>query len=109
MIEVRQYEAEDGRCPIEEWFLALDTRAALKVRHAVARIEAGNLGDTKSVGEGVCERRIDAGPGYRIYFGWDGTKLVVLLAGGTKKRQRRDVERAKVFWADYKRRKRKGL
>ena len=80
----------------------------LKVRTALARIETGNLGDVKPVGQGVSERRITFGPGYRVYFGQDGDKLVILLCGGTKKRQSRDIEQAKAFWDDYKNRKQKG-
>jgi len=68
-------------------------------------MELGKFGDVKSVGQGVSERRIDFGPGFRIYFGQEGRKLVVLLVGGTKKRQQRDVEQAKAYWTDYKRRK----
>ena len=108
MIEVLQYEAEDGRCPFADWFYHLDTPAALKVRTAIARMEAGNFGDVKSVGEGVSERRIDFGPGYRLYFGRDGQDLVLLLVGGTKRRQQADIDQAKGLWADYKERKRKG-
>jgi len=63
------------------------------------------FGDVKPIGEGASERRIDWGPGYRIYFGRDGVRLVVLLAGGSKKGQRADIERAKVYWSDYKSRK----
>jgi putative addiction module killer protein len=65
-----------------------------------------NTLNAKSVGEGVLECRIDWGPGYRVYFGRDGEVLVILLTGGTRKRQRRDIERAKELWADYKRRRR---
>ena len=65
----------------------------------------GNTSNAKSVGEGVLEYRIDWGPGYRVYFGRDGEVLVILLTGGTKKRQQRDIERAKELWADYKRRR----
>ena len=108
MIEVLQYEAEDCSCPFADWFDHLDTTAALKVRTAIARMEAGNFGDVKSVGEGVSERRIDFGPGYRLYFGRDGQDLVLLLVGGTKRRQQADIDRAKGLWADYKERKRKG-
>ena len=108
MIEVLQYEAEDGSCPFADWFDRLDVSAALKVRTAIARMEAGNFGDVKSVGEGVSERRIDFGPGYRLYFGRDGQDLILLLVGGTKRRQQADIDRAKALWADYKERKRKG-
>ena len=66
-----------------------------------------NFSNVKGVGAGVFEYRIDFGPGYRIYFGKDGDRLVILLAGGTKKRQNADITAAKVYWQDYKRRKRK--
>jgi putative addiction module killer protein len=66
----------------------------------------GNLSSVKGVGSGVLEYRIDTGPGYRIYFGRDGGALIILLAGGTKRRQQRDIESAKERLADYRRRKR---
>jgi putative addiction module killer protein len=65
------------------------------------RVEMGNMGDHRSVGEGVLELRIDVGPGYRVYFGKDGERLVILLIAGTKKTQRRDIDTAKQFWRDY--------
>ena len=108
MIVVTQYETEEGSCPFADWFDGIDARAAVKVRTAIARIETGNFGDVKSVGGGVSERRIDFGPGYRVYFGRDGDALVILLVGGTKKRQQKDIEQAKALWAEYKRRKKKG-
>lgn len=108
MIEVLQYETEAGESPFAAWFEGLEARAAAKVRTALARIETGNFGDVKPVGEGVSERRIDFGPGYRVYFGQDGQKLVILLVGGTKKRQRRDIDQAKTYWHDYKQRKKGG-
>jgi putative addiction module killer protein len=61
--------------------------------------------NVKPIGEGAAELRIDRGPGYRIYFGWDGKVLVILLGGGTKRRQRSDIEAALRHWRDYKRRK----
>lgn len=72
---------------------------------AVARMGQGNLSNVKSVGSGVLEYRIDYGPGYRVYFGRDGEELVILLIGGTKTRQQKDIEAAKAFWLDYKSRK----
>lgn len=108
MRRVAQYEAPDGSCPFADWFDRLEPRAALKVRTALARIEVGNMGDVKPVGEGVSERRIDHGPGYRVYFGQDGDELVVLLVGGSKKRQQKDIAHAKELWAEYKARKKKG-
>lgn len=66
------------------------------------------MGDTKSVGQGVSERRLTYGPGYRIYFGRDGERIVVLLTGGTKKRQQKDIDQAQTLWVEYKKRKREG-
>lgn len=106
MLDVREYEDTAGHSPFSAWFAGLDVAAAAKVTVAVARIEQGNLSNAKGVGEGVLEYRLDFGPGYRVYFGRDGDVLVILLAGGTKKRQQRDIETAKARWADYKRRKR---
>tara|TARA_R110001606_G_scaffold188590_5_gene336407 strand:- start:1027 stop:1368 length:342 start_codon:yes stop_codon:yes gene_type:complete len=104
---VEQYVTVAGDCPFANWFDSLDTQAALKVRTAIARMESGNMGDAKPVGSGVSERRINYGPGYRIYFGKDGNALVLLLTGGTKKRQQKDIDQAKALWSDYKKRKRK--
>lgn len=106
MLDVREYLDEDGTSPFADWFAALDATAAVKITVALARIEQGNLSNVKSVGEGVLEYRLDFGPGYRVYFGRDGDVLVILLAGGTKKRQQRDIEVARARWADYRWRKR---
>lgn len=105
MLELRYYLASDGVSPFESWFGDLDATAAAKVSVALVRLEQGNLSNAKAVGEGVLEYRIDWGPGYRVYFGRDGDVLVILLTGGAKKRQQRDIDAAKAHWADYKRRK----
>jgi putative addiction module killer protein len=105
MLDVREYLDEDGSSPFAAWFSGLDATAAAKITIVLARIEQGNLSNVKSVGQGVLEYRLDFGPGYRVYFGRDGDVLVILLAGGTKKRQQQDIEAAKARWADYKRRK----
>ena len=108
MIVVVEYEDEDGTHPFSKWFESLNVPAALKVRTAIARMENGNFSNVKGVGQGVREYKLDFGPGFRIYFGQDGDTLVVLLGGGTKKRQSRDIETAKSHWAAYKVRKKKG-
>ena len=92
----------DGKCPYADWFDSLDPQAAVRVKKSVDRMEDGNFGDHKSVGGGVLERRLDFGPGYRIYYGRDGEKLVVLLGGGTKRRQSRDIQTAQEVWKEYK-------
>jgi putative addiction module killer protein len=105
VLELRYYLGVDGRSPFEEWFSGLDAAAGAKVSVALARVGQGNTSNVKGVGEGVLEYRINWGPGYRVYFGRDGEVLVILLTGGAKQRQPRDIERAKALWADYKRRR----
>ena len=106
MIEIREYITTEGRSPYARWFDGLNARAAAKVATALVRIEQGNLSGAKGVGAGVSEYRIDFGPGYRVYFGKDGDTLIILLGGGTKKRQQKDIEAAQDLWRDYKHRKR---
>jgi putative addiction module killer protein len=105
MIEVREYTDPHGRSPFQQWFEDLDARAAAKVTVALIRLQQGNMSNVKGVGGGVQELRIDYGPGYRVYFGKDGEHLVILLGGGTKKRQSRDIQTAQDRWAAYKARK----
>ncbi len=106
MIEFREYLTTQARSPYAKWFNGLNARAAAKVVTALVRMEQGNLSSAKNVGAGVSEYRIDFGPGYRVYFGRDGDTLVILLGGGTKKRQQKDIEAAQDLWREYKQRKR---
>jgi len=105
MIDVREYNDRDGCSPYAVWFNRLNVQAAAKVATALTRLALGNFSNVKGVGSGVFECRIDFGPGYRVYFGKDGDRLVILLGGGTKKRQQQDIETALARWQDYKRRK----
>ncbi|MCR9129623.1 MAG: type II toxin-antitoxin system RelE/ParE family toxin [Alphaproteobacteria bacterium] len=98
------YEDADGNAAFDTWFNGLEARAAARVTRALTQLERGG-GDLKALGEGVAELRINYGPGYRVYFGQDGETLIILLCGGTKKRQQKDIEHAKALWADYKARK----
>jgi putative addiction module killer protein len=84
MHELRYYVAADGREPFAQWFAGLDAIARAKVARGIARVAQGNLSNAKPVGTGVLEYRIDFGPGYRVYFGLDGAKLVILLRGHQK-------------------------
>ena len=102
MLEIRYYVAEDGSQPFADWFADVEPVARAKVARAIARMEQGNLSNVKPVGEGVLECRLDFGPGYRVYFGRDGDVLVILLTGGTKKRQQRDIDTAHAYWQAYK-------
>ena len=106
MIEIRQYVDHLGRNPLERWFEKLDDTTQARIAVALDRLERGNVTAAKSVGTGVQELRLDFGPGYRIYFGWDGARLVILLGGGTKRRQQADIATAKALWQEYKERKR---
>lgn len=107
VIAVTEYLDKSGRSPFGAWFSKLRAEAAARVTTALYRLSQGNFSNFKGVGEGVHEYKLDFGPGYRIYFGKDGELLVVLLGGGTKKRQTRDITAAKERWKDYKARKRK--
>ncbi len=110
--EIKEYLDEKGRSPFGEWFDDLPAAAAAKVAVAIDRIGRRLLGDVTSVGGGVSERRINIGPGYRIYFGSikeeNAVKMVILLGGGTKKRQNKDIAIAHCRWKDCKARRRKG-
>ena len=106
MIEIRQYVDRLGRNPFERWFEKLNDDIQVRIAIAFDRLERGNLSAEKGVGSGVQELRLDFGPGYRIYFGWDGERLVILLGGGTKRRQQADIAAAHALWQEYKERKR---
>jgi len=104
--DIREYLAPDGKCPFRNWLRSLkDVKARARIRARINRIRLGNFGDCKSVGSGVSEFRIDHGPGYRVYFGRVGEKIVLLLCGGTKRNQEKDINLAKEYWYDYKKRK----
>ena len=103
-IRVEEYIRPDGSSPYADWFDGLDVQAAAKVVTAKLRMELGNTSNVKWF-SGIGEYIIDWGPGYRIYLARDGEALIVLLGGGTKRRQQADIKRAKVFHAEYKARK----
>ncbi len=103
--ELQIYVTEDGRAPFSEWLASLrDIKARAKIRVRVDRVGLGNLGDCHGVGDGVQELRIDYGPGYRVYFGQVGSAIVMLLCGGDKNTQTKDIEQAKCFWSEHRRR-----
>lgn len=106
MPKIHIYQTQEKECPFENWLDTLsDINAKARILQRIDRIELGNFGDCESVGDGVHELRIDHGPGYRICFGNDGKYLVILLCGGTKRGQEKDIKRAKAYWQDYKARK----
>ena len=106
MPEIQIYQTKEKDSPFETWLDKLnDINAKARLLQRIDRIELGNFGDCEPVGDGVHELRIDYGPGYRIYFGNDGKQLVILLCGGTKRRQEKDIKKAKEYWEDYNVRK----
>src|SRR5882724_1640879 len=105
MIQVEEFVTDQDVSPFRRWFDTLDPQAAAWVTIAIDRLGEGNTSNAKALGEGVSELRINRGPGYRVYFGWDGQVLVILLGGGTKKRQQNDIQAALRHWRGYKARK----
>jgi len=101
---VEELLLEDGSSPYADWFATLGPVEAAKITVAKLRMEQGNLSSVKWY-RGIGEYKIDWGPGYRIYLAKDGKTLIVLLGGGTKKRQNKDIERALELWKWYKQRK----
>lgn len=102
--QIHELLLPQGESPFADWFMALDSVAAAKVRVAVSRMEQGNLSNVEWF-RGIGECKIDWGPGLRIYLAKDGLKIIVLIGGGTKRRQQQDIDRAVALWDDYKRRK----
>ena len=98
---IKELLLEDGSSPFGDWFRKLDTQAAVKVQVAIARMEQGNLSNVKWF-RGIGEYKINWGPGIRIYFAKDGLNIILLLAGGDKSSQQKDIEIAVARWHDYK-------
>ena len=100
--EVLIYVSSAGKSPFEDWLVHLkDIQGRAKVRTRLRRLEAGNYGQHRQLGQGIFELKIDFGPGYRVYCGEDGPRLVLLLCGGDKGSQHADVLKARNLWADY--------
>ncbi len=105
MIRVGEYTTEEGDSPFADWFNGLDPQTANKVNTYLTRIEGGNTSSLKPIKGAFQEVRIDWGPGYRVYVGKDGDKLIILFGGGTKQRQEKDINNAEKLWGEYKKRK----
>lgn len=106
VIRLYEYVDADGRSAHARWFDSLNAVAAAKVAAALYQLATGNFSNVKGVGGGVFERKIDFGPGYRVYFGKDGNTLLILLGGSAKQRQQQAIAAARARWDDYRRRKR---
>jgi putative addiction module killer protein len=107
-LTIREYLTADGKSPFREWLDSLTVAVRARIQARVLRFEMGNLGDHKNVGSGVFEARVMFGPGYRIYLGKDGDSITVLLIGGDKGSQPKDISRAHGFWRSYLEGKRHG-
>lgn len=102
-LTVKVLELDDGTTPFEEWYRKLsDEKTRQIVQARLARVRAGNFGDWRSAGFGVFELRIDYGPGYRVYFGRSGTTLIILIAGGDKRTQAKEISFSVSIWKEYK-------
>jgi len=94
---------DDGSSPFEDWLDNInDSLLVRAVDSRITRVRDGNFGDHENVADGVFELRIHKGPGLRVYYGLDGEKLIVLLGGGDKSTQHKDIEQAKDLWRKYK-------
>lgn len=103
--QVLIYETLDGACPFDEWLNDLrDRQARHRIIKRIARLRGGNPGDYKSVDQGVYELRIDYGPGYRLYVALAGEQIVLLLCGGDKTTQQRDIDQSHAAWREYQKR-----
>lgn len=106
---IAYYLTETGKKPFKDWLDSLkDITARQKVRIRLDRVRLGNLGKNRSVGEGVYELKIDYGPGYRVYYALEKKMIILLLTGGDKPSQNKDIALAGKYWQDHKRRKKDG-
>lgn len=100
--EIKEYVIGEGKSPYQKWLKSLkDVRTRARIRQRVDRLELGNFGDCEPVGDGIYELRLDFGPGYRVYFGQIDKTIVLLLCGGSKRKQQKDIEQAKKYWKNY--------
>lgn len=105
LIRIEEYITKEGDSPFADWFSCLDSHAAAKVNTCLTGISHGNTSSLKPIKGAFQEVVIDWGPGYRVYVGKDGDRLIILFGGGTKKRQQKDITEAEILWEEYKARK----
>jgi putative addiction module killer protein len=98
---IQIYVTKDDVCPFEEWLETLDPQFQIRIDVRLDRLKLGNFGDCKSVGDGIFELRFTFGPGFRIYYGIAGKHIVLLLFGGSKKNQDKDIKTAHKFWKAF--------
>ena len=104
---IEQYQTAEGKDVLAAWFASLrDRRAAARITARIGRLAQGLFGDCKPLRDGVCELRIDEGPGYRVYYAQSGRRTILLLCGGDKPSQAKDIQRAVDYWNDWQERTR---
>ena len=104
-IEIELYVTESGKVPFTDWLNGLkDITARAKVRVCLDRVKMENFGNFKPLGQGLAELKIHYGPGFRVYYGQSGKKIILLLTGGDKSSQQKDIKKAREYWEDYRRR-----
>lgn len=106
--ELQKYVTPEGTCPFDAWFANLDAQTQARIDARLDRVSLGNFGDRKSIGAGVYELRFFFGPGYRVYYGLAGRRVVLLLVGGDKKGQNKDIQTAQRLWATYQNEQQEG-
>src|SRR5690349_12192846 len=99
--QIKEFLTPEGKSPFREWLESLDTPIRARIQARIFRFEQGNLGDHKSVGQGVWEARIQFGPGHRVYFGKGGNRIILLLCAGDKSTQSKDIKKAQAYWLEY--------
>lgn len=104
LFRIREYVKENGTNPFHEWLETLDNKTKARVQIRILRVEQGNLGDYKNLSDGVFELRLHFESGVRIYFARDGANIILLLVGGNKSSQKKDIANAKSYWNNYRKR-----
>lgn len=100
---IKSYTTQKGKKPFDNWLKSLkDKKAIARILQRIDRVSLGNFGDCRSVGEGVFELRVHFGPGFRVYFGIANEQLIILLSGGDKGSQKKDISTAQTYWKEYK-------
>lgn len=102
---IKKYITCNGICSFDEWFNQLDINIQVRIDARLDRISLGNFGDYKTIEDGIFEFRFHFGAGYRVYYGLDGKNIIILLTGGSKKRQNKDIKKAITYWQEYQQEK----
>lgn len=100
-LTIKIYVTVGGQKPFIEWLESLDKETRYRIKERLDRVSLGNLGDCKPITNGIFELRLNFGPGYRVYFGQESNSIILLLYGGNKTSQQKDIKKARQYWKDY--------